>query len=415
MKKFLFHNFQSLVIFNLGNAFSFFFSIILARNLSLDNFGSYSIFMSFLGYMSIPATFFSIYISKELKNLNIVNLSKNLGNIFKISFYLLSIIIIVFFILNKFKLINIDYLKIILLFFLVFTIYGNTLINSSYLVLEQYKKYGFFSNLPFFFKLIFVIFYINTTELDFNSVILFILLSYLFTFLINFRYLKKNIKIIHLINHNTIDLSAYFNKKSFFIIVLIFFSQLISNVDLFMFKHFYNGSFLGDYSVINLLARIPFIAVAPLISIFIPELAKNSISFMENLKKFMILVLLNSIIYWTYFFLFKFFAREIILFTYGSSYLTMIHISYDLILFFWINNIIYLILIFANNFKFISLKILSLLYLPFIYFYLYLFNGLMNEFTQKLFNISLIFLFIITLFLIYNIFNKQYKFNNEKN
>lgn len=407
--KFFFSSAMILFFFtNIGNLCSYFFQILIGRNIEAN---IYSIFQSLNSFGTIFTMLMSTIIFVVIKYASKKN--ENYLNFF----YVITFLIIIFFILEILFLKKIKEIFSLEIsnYFIILSLCGSILViylSLPFSILQFKKKmilYSIISSLPLYFKLFFLIIFIYFFYLDIETLIVLVFCTILVSIFVSYGAVFSEI----FLNKKNRKIDFDFIKTLPSSLSLSFFYYLgftiYFNMDIPLSRIFLDSSNYGSYAAASTIAKIPFYLFSLLMPIILPELF-NKEKGNKSIQYLIITISSISIFSIIMVYLSYFYSDIILSSTYGSNYVGDINYLFLLILSFFIICLFnsYLIYLLSKNSLFSSGIFLFGLFI--FYIFTNFFSNLLNFAYIHL--ISSIFLLVICIFYFY--FDKFKNYNLER-
>lgn len=357
---------------NFANISSYFFQILVGRNLDTN---LYSVFQTLNSFSTLFTILMSILIFGILKYSN--DKKKEYINFF----YLISLIFIVFVILifisyrliGKLFLLNISY---DLIFVSQITSILIIFLSIPYAILQFKKKifiYSLASSFTLFIKLILLILCLYLLEFSITELIYLVFISVILSIIFSYYFVLKDIF------NNTVKInfisflkdSPKYLSNSFFYYLSF---TIIFNLDIPLSRIFLDQSQFGSYAASSTIAKIPYYLFSIILPILLPELLSRD---PNKRSKSYLLISLSGLSFGCFFLLIAtyLYPNLILSITFGLAYNSEINFLFILTLSFFIicifnfyllyllseNNILPSLIFFVGGLMyFIFLKILNL-------------------------------------------------------
>jgi O-antigen/teichoic acid export membrane protein len=405
------NSFFVIIFSNLSNVASFFYQIIIGRNISSSEYGLLISFYSALAILSIPAAVIPFIVNNFFNGKETLK-EKNyfLANIFYLCGYILIFEIIsvfffynIFFALLKFE--SLSYL--IFLLSLQFLTLIMAILMGLYTSKSMYVNYSLIGPSSLYFRLILLIiciFFFTVINIDLIlkinilSIFISILIALYFsnTELLKIFFQKYEFK-------NGIIKIIKFSIPALFVFINVIFLQ---NIDAILIRRILSESDSGVIAPMIVLGRIPIFIFSALIYVIFPEvkknfyIIKNSFSF----KKFLFFLLIIISTFAFYCFFIYLFGQEIINLIFNKNF-TNINFIFLLITIYYFQ--VFLFLISSTLFlTFFTKKLLFSYILIFLVIVIFCtLSFLYLERAETLFILLNIMIFIINIISFYSSFN----------
>mgnify|MGYP001169382328 CR=1 FL=1 len=352
---------------NIGNLCSYFFQILVGRNI---NSNIYSIFQSLNSFGTIFTMLMSTIIFVVIKYASKKN--ENYLNFF----YVITLLIFLFFIIEIlfFKKIQEIFLLDIKNYLIFISIFGSFLIiylSLPFAILQFKKKiitYSIISSLPLYFKLSFLVIFIYFFNLTIDNLILIVFSTIVVSILVSYISVFKD---IFLNSNKKVDFDFIKTLPSSFSFSFFYYLgfTIFFNMDIPLSRIYLDFSDYGSYAAASTIAKIPFYLFSILMPLILPELF-NKNKGNKSIQYLFISVLAISafciiMIYFSYFH-----SDFIVSFTFGDSYLSDINYLFLLVLSFFMICLFnsYLIYLLSTN----NLFSPSIYFVGLIIFYIFL-------------------------------------------
>lgn len=332
LKNILFSNsIYSLTGTILAGFFAYIFSFVLARQLTVIQFGWYQFFASvfvILGIFCAGITYFvikhtAVFANAKDYQANYFFINKIFARIKIPLLVFFTLFLFIFLFCEWFGFYSFSALAIIGLS-LVFSVLGSVYLGMfvGWLDFRRFAAVNILATLMRLLALILVFFYPSVTAATFSF-----LFAGLGNFLFGYWFSKKKWFKEKLALSSQLIVDSFNFKKSAVISALILsvFTIVIGNVDTLVFRFFLNADTFGHYSVLALLGRVPFFISTALIAVFLPKLcqAHNSLDKEKEHKLIRFSILTVSLINFFFIFLYYFFSSIILSLSFGKNYVIL--------------------------------------------------------------------------------------------
>lgn len=368
----------------IGSFFSYLLQFLLARLLSINDYGAFNALISLYVIVSVPILALTTALIKKVSELRDSDNFKDLsalfikGSIVSLIFGLIFGLIIILFndsILQYFKLeketrsVEFFALYVALSFVLLWP--------TAYLQgLLRYKAFAFFSALSgivrFAFPVIFVYFgyRVGGVFLGFSF---YVVLMYIISLML----LKKNYSnsVSNIIKNHFVDILKL-SIITFFISVGL---SLLNNIDVIQVRHFFGDEPSGIYAAVVTIGKIFLFGAGMITIIMFPQISnlksKNQ-NFLKRFLVFLILQIITILVSWVVFYLF---SAQIVSMLFGAQFLVAVPyvFSFSIFVGFYIliNFLIMYLLAIGDKISWVFLLITAVLQ----YILLYYFNSSLEQ------------------------------------
>ncbi len=263
---------------NAANFFSFLFSIFIARNLSIVNYGVVASLMSFFALVTIPAGAMvptvvrfaaSYFAHSEYGKVRTLFIRLGIFSLIIGVFILVSSLVFSSYV-ERFFHIH-DTSLIVLVGLLVFLSYIGT-VNTGLLQAKlAFLSSSLLSIAGTALKLLFGIIFL-LLGYSVKGVMWAYILSFLITILISFYPLRIVLKNVHM--DNRVNIGEIFSFGAPAAIIFLGFTAFI-NTDILLVKHFFNPQTAGLYAGLSLVGKIIFFVTAPISTVMFPLIVQK--------------------------------------------------------------------------------------------------------------------------------------------
>ena len=258
----------------LGNFFAYLFQLIIARVLTISEFGDLTAFLSLLAFISAPLAIISTALIKVVSKIKNQDYPKKLSEFFY-TIFVFDIVLVLFFslLLWVFKPFILSYLNIVSTrSYPFFILYVSMLIAGFIFLpffqsLHRFKAHSLLNTLSHFNRfLVSVISFVFSLKL-FNVFKLLVFQAF-FSILIGFVIIKKNINFSYFSfkPHYLKSILKYSALSSFAVLGLNF----LLSLDVLLIKHLFTSDIAGMYSSVTVLGKIIFWLTGPILLVAFP-------------------------------------------------------------------------------------------------------------------------------------------------
>jgi O-antigen/teichoic acid export membrane protein len=237
-------------------------SLIIIREMSVQNFGNYSYLLAFVSTASYVSNLgFLGIMQKKIPKISIENSMIYLNKLLHIKLLFVVFMIICFMIVNIFtQMVSERYIYILTAIVLLNSV--NSLIMNGYFIIVLWSKFSYFSQIASAIVKLFLIYSIINSDLFYVENVLYIVLAYealVFIFSIN--------KFKYGVYSPLLNLNKLFNNSKYFIKEKFFELLFLPSIGVFYLRFMYESEVIADYvfvisisllisSSISILARL---------------------------------------------------------------------------------------------------------------------------------------------------------------
>lgn len=311
-------------IFNSGNFLSFIFQFLLARFLSVENFGVYNTLVSIGTIISFPTIIILFLVSSEITNkkkffLKIKILENFIFTILTAVFFTLLFFIFYKKISNYLRIDNVYYLVLIFLTSLL-SLFGSFFAGIAQ-GLSKYVQQSIIQTSPLLIRVVLLILFCYALSFDLYGALFANFISTAFPIVLGIFFFKY----LFFYNKKVLKIAKIFYIKIPYKKILIYFLNsllilLVLNLDIVIIKHFNSDFLTGLYSSSALLAKIIFF-----FSLFLTNINFRETMSIDSTKKKKITIHLLSYLFillaFTFkFIFFKYFGNRIFDISFGGEF-----------------------------------------------------------------------------------------------
>lgn len=243
----------------IGSFFNYLFQIFLGRNLSIEEFGTFTTLLSLSVLIAIPATAFVNSLIKYVAQLKAKNDFKSLTYLFKkvvLSGVILGFILVLIINLSSKQIsaiLNINDLGIFIFYSFFVSLLLINIGPSAYLQgLLRFKAYAVYLSLGGLLRFIIFISTLLLIGISLKNVFFGMILALILVFICGLFFLKKNFT-----SHGkeVINYSAIL-KVSTYSFILIIGMTFLNNIDIILVKHYFDPSTAGVYAALVTVGKV---------------------------------------------------------------------------------------------------------------------------------------------------------------
>ncbi|MBD3366157.1 oligosaccharide flippase family protein [candidate division WWE3 bacterium] len=312
----------------IGSIFSYLLQIILGRQLSIEDFGTFNTLLSFSMILGVFSGALSTSVIKKVSSLCakskfdvMTKLFLHL-NVFSLSLGALLFAVLFFARENIANFLNISDINAIISFAAFISLTLFSMLPASYLQgLLRFKAFAFYNVLSLFLRLLIpsaLVFMGYSVSAVFLGMVSSSLISVILALLL----LKKNFD-----NFHEVCLSGHFKSVLFFLGPLIFMRvglTFLNNADIILVKHLFSGVDAGLYSGLVTIGKVLLFGAGSVATVMFPQISAAVASGKDLRKELKGFLMVQVFLVFTGVLVFSLFPRLLTLIMFGEKYLSAV-------------------------------------------------------------------------------------------